>query len=308
MPIVTYSLISKKIANRVNLEIIKAGGGTFLTFPGKEAGIYAIEHKPTKSMYIGSSRNLQQIHQSWFYRLAHKDTTPILNWAFLAVYTARPDFVFHVLATIPNDALFNQTALEMERKVKERITLKGKEFLLNCNNSSETREFWVSRVPVEERHAKFGKSAHNTKAIPILPYDPPSQVEPNNGNSVVHPDNGGVVASIVSGVIDAEVRKLDEQAAKATLSVERPEKVQLVPGKYTEHALGTQLARTNHVEFLRRKYYDTYSEYFVKDNGTPYDEGEVWAIWESTSHITHSLERQASTIKAMRVRVLSQPV
>jgi len=290
MPAVSYPLISLKLANKHNMAVLTVGVGTTITLPAKEAGIYAIEHKPTHAMYVGSSRDLRAIHQSWFYRLAHLDTTPVLNWAFRAIFTTRSDFVFHVLATIPDDAMFNDRAMQMEKMVLARITSKGKEYVLNSNNSYETREFWVSRVPVEERDARFRKIA-NSKPLPIIPYRPAAG-DPNSGAS------GDTAASseIAGGSLQAEANAI----ARST-EPKQVEKVTLIPGKLQGNALGSPIAKKHHCEALRNKYREVYN------TQVSLDDGDVWGCWVSTEHITHSLERQLSTIKEMRARVQAKP-
>ncbi len=297
MPVQTYTLVGKREASKINTKIMIAGDTALVTLPGKELGIYAVEHKPTGAIYVGSSRNLFQTHQSWYYRLAYIDSAPPLNWAFRAIYTKRSDFVFHVLATLPDDTLFATKCLEMENIVKQRILLKGKEFLLNCNNSTETREFWVGRTPLSERPYRFAKAASEARPVPIIPHEVPM----GDGAIGLHPSHGGAIASTATNLADTQVRQLLQQEVETKPLVNTTNadgKVTLIPGRFQENALGSTLARVRHVEFLRREYGRIYSlKYEGDDNG-------VWSCWLSTSHIDHSLDRQVSTIKEMHSRTL----
>jgi len=264
-----------------------------LFLPEEVAGIYAIEHLPSKGMYIGSTRNVRQVHQSWYYRLAHIDTMPMLNWAVRSIYTTRQDFVFHLLATLANDALFLHNAMVMEAKVKERIASKGKEFVLNCDNSAATREYWVSRTPYEERDYRFRKLA-NAKPVPIVPF----QNDPNDLARVVR-DAGdtaarALVPDSVRGQSLEEANRSHKFTAEGAVIPVQPGKVTLIPGKFQENALGSAAARSRHIRYLTDTYNTQYSEQCLLTDV------EVWTCWESTLSIDNSVQRLNSTINAMR--------
>ena len=126
------------------------------------AWVYAIKHDPTRSIYIGATRNPASAHRSWYQRLAGIDQfNQDLNVAFRAIFTHRRDFTFTLIEGVQGNDPYEEAQKRAAEYRNHIAKTQPREKLLNVETASmDAREFWMSRVPKEEFQKRFGTMMH----------------------------------------------------------------------------------------------------------------------------------------------------
>lgn len=120
----------------------------------KAIGIYVLLHQPTKAKYYGCSSDLRRDLITWYNRLRHIDTQPLLSNRMRYYYTDRADFRYVVTRCEARGdnwaSVHNECKIQVAEAIKKLKALDDAQSL-NSNNTHEEMWNWRAKLPVDKR-------------------------------------------------------------------------------------------------------------------------------------------------------------